>query len=62
MFTEADLDAYVTKLIDNDSAEMLKLAERGGINGRKAEPSEVVGSVAVSGSSGCVSGKDFLQG
>ena len=58
---EEELESFITGLIDNDSAEMLELAEGGVINGRKAKSSEVVGSVAVSVGADCVSGKNILQ-
>lgn len=58
---EEELESFVTRLIDKDSAEMLELTEGGGINGRKAKSVEIMGSVAVGGGTDRVSGKNFLQ-
>jgi len=57
---EHDLDAYITAMIDRDSAEMLELT-RGGANYGTAKSSEVVGVVVERVSTDCVSGENVLQ-
>lgn len=57
---EAEMEILVEALTDSFCNGMID-REGGAINGREAESAQVVGSVAVSVSSDCVSGKDFLQ-
>lgn len=57
---EHDLDAYITGLIDKESAEMLELAKGGAFNGT-AKSSEIVGVMAEHIGSDCVSGKDIRE-
>ena len=60
MMSESELDAYVTRLIDSESKEMVELVGKGGaIHGRKAEQTEVMGVVAECGRTGCVSGENI---
>lgn len=57
---EAEMEILVEALTDRFGNGMIN-REGGAINGREAESAQVVGSVAVSVSSDCVSGKDLLQ-
>lgn len=61
MISESDLDAYVTRLIDNDSKEMLKLFAGGDKDGGKAESPEIVGVVGKRSRTDCVSGENVCK-
>ena len=62
MPTEQELEELTTNMIDMDSKEMVELIQ-GGKNddGRQTESVKVMGAVAVSRGSDCVSGENVLQ-
>lgn len=56
---EAEMEILIEALTDSFCNGMID-REGGAINGRETESAQVMGSVAVSVSSDCISGKDFL--